>query len=39
MIDQLDEEGVLVWDGWDQKDISYTVDILQKYGKKIMLYL
>lgn len=38
MIDQLEEERILVWNGWDQKDISYTIEILKKYGKKILFY-
>jgi len=28
----------LVWNGWDQKDTTYTIDILKRYGKKILFY-
>lgn len=30
---------MLVWNGWDQKDVTYTVDILRKYGQNVMLYV
>lgn len=39
MMDRLDEEGVLVWDGWEQLDICYTLDIMRRYGRRVMLYL
>jgi hypothetical protein len=29
----------MVWDSWDQKDITYTIDIMKKYGKKVLFYL
>jgi hypothetical protein len=29
----------MVWNGWDQKDITYTIDILKKYGKNVLLYI
>lgn len=29
----------MVWNGWDQKDITYTIDILKKYGQNVMLYI
>jgi hypothetical protein len=39
MMDQLEAEKVMVWNGWDQKDIIYTIDILKKYGRNVLLYL
>lgn len=36
---KLEAERVLVWDNWDQKDITYTLDIMKKYGKKILFYI
>jgi hypothetical protein len=38
MFDQLDEERILVWNGWDQKDILYTVEVMKRYGRNIMFY-
>ena len=38
MFAQLEEEKVLVWNGWDQKDILYTVDVMKKYGRNILFY-
>ena len=39
MMDRLDEEGVLVWDGWEQADISYALDIMRRYGRRVMFYV
>ena len=30
---------MLVWDNWEQADISYTIDIIKRYGRKVLLYL
>jgi len=27
-----------VWNGWDQKDILYTVDVMKKYGRNLLFY-
>ena len=38
MFEALEEERVVVWNGWDMKDISYTVEVMKKYGRNIMFY-
>ena len=30
---------MLVWDGWEQSDISYTLDIMKRYARKILFYI
>lgn len=27
-----------MWNGWDQKDILYTVDVMKKYGRNLLFY-
>ena len=38
MFQQLAQEKLLVWNGWEHKDIAYTIDIMKLYGKNILFY-
>lgn len=38
MIGKLEEEKVVVWNNWDQRDICYTLEVMKQYGSNVLFY-
>jgi hypothetical protein len=38
MFAKLEEEKVIVWNNWDQKDICYTLEVMKQYGSNVLFY-